>query len=410
MNWIRMGFGRSKIPNMNINKTILVLIASIFILQSCSNTAKEKDIISQIVDDMHAYQSVHYTVNKKSYYSNTTDTSFTPFEVWIVREKSKSTRAGYIWVDNNYRPYNMIQHEGSLWLTIPPKKTTALYSNYKESLIGQTDWIDVFLNPKSLQNQILDTNNQIIISNLQYQGIECCSISIAFPINEKGNKITITYIIDKGNSMPLWAKLESKDNERTLFSELSFSSFEFDILNIKTLKAKHERLIQANPIQKRESNSKTSILENMLQIGDPAPYFTGSFFANDSKFELQDYIGKKIIVIDFWYTHCPPCVRAIPALSELDYNYRDQGVIVFGLNSIDNQARSLKNLEQFVNNRNLSYDIILTQPEVDMLYNVSRYPSIYIIDLDGKIAYVDVGYDEESFAELKAKVVELLTE
>ena len=394
---------------MNFKHLKIITIISIFFLQSCSEASKEDNIISQIVNEMQSHQSVHYTVNEESYYSNSTDTNFTPFEVWIVREKSKSTRAGYIWVDNNYRPYNMILHDGSLWLTIPPKKTTVLYAKYKESLIGQNDWIDVFLNPKSLQKQMLNTNNQVVISNLEYQGIECSKISIAFPINEKGSEITITYIIDKGNSMPLWAKSESKDDERTHFSELTFSNFEFDLLDIEMLKAKHKELIQANPIQKRESTSKTSILENMLHIGDPAPHFTGNIYDNDSKFDIQDYIGKKIIVLDFWYTHCPPCVRAIPALSELDYNYRDQGVIVFGLNSIDNQAHSLENLKQFVNSRDIGYDIIMTQAKVDLMYKISRYPSIYIIDKEGKIAFVEVGYSKESFEKLKEKVIELIS-
>lgn len=408
-----MEFGRSKLRTiqqsikMNFNKLTILFIASIFLIQSCSEHPKEEtDSISIIVKEMQGHQSAHYKITEKYYYSNSQDTSITSFEIWIVREKSKSTRAGYIWVDNNYRPYNMILHKGSLWLTIPPKKTTVLYPNYKESLIGKTDWIDIFLNPKRLQKQVLDTSNQTLISDIIYKGTNSTKISIAFPKNEKGSNTTITYIIDKSNSVPLWAKLEKESKERTYFNELTFSNFEFDKLNINSLKTKHQELIKTNPIKKQESNFKSAILKSMLHIGEQAPTFEGRFYSNGTLFRINDYIGEKIIILDFWYTHCPPCVLAIPALSELSSQYQD--IIVLGLNSIDNQSRSQKSLKEFLDRRKINYDIIMTQAEVDMMYKVSRYPSLYIIDLDGKIAYAEVGYDEESFEELILKIDELL--
>ena len=115
-----------------------------------------------------------------------------------------------------------------------------------------------------------------------------------------------------------------------------------------------------------------------------------------------------MIILDFWYTHCPPCVRAVPALSELYREKKDEGLKIFGLNSVDNQPRSLPNLKRFLEKRNVSYDIILTQPRVDLQYKINGYPSIYIIDKQGKIARVEIGFSEEKFADLKKKLEELL--
>ena len=68
----------------------------------------------------------------------------------------------------------------------------------------------------------------------------------------------------------------------------------------------------------------------------------------------------------------------------------------------------MDNLKRFLSNREISYDIIMTQPEVDKAYKIQGYPSMYVIGLDGKITYVEVGYDAESFAKLKYKVFNLL--
>jgi thiol-disulfide isomerase/thioredoxin len=51
-------------------------------------------------------------------------------------------------------------------------------------------------------------------------------------------------------------------------------------------------------------------------------------------FKLSDYRGK-VLVVDFWATYCPPCVRQVPQLAELSKKYRDKGLEVIGLTADD---------------------------------------------------------------------------
>lgn len=97
----------------------------------------------------------------------------------------------------------------------------------------------------------------------------------------------------------------------------------------------------------------------------------------------------------------------MPALSALYTKYKNKGLIVFGLNSVDNQPRSLGYLKTFLQKRKISYDVILTQPEVDLRYKINGYPTMYIINKEEKIAYVEVGFDQEKLSRLKEKVKEL---
>jgi len=85
-----------------------------------------------------------------------------------------------------------------------------------------------------------------------------------------------------------------------------------------------------------------------------------------------------------------------------------KGLKVFGLNSVDNQPRSRKTLDKFLSKRDISYDIILATPEVDVMYKVNSYPTMYVVDRNGKIAYAEIGFDEKSFSKLVKKVEELL--
>ena len=44
------------------------------------------------------------------------------------------------------------------------------------------------------------------------------------------------------------------------------------------------------------------------------------------------------------------------------------------------------------------------------MYKINGYPTMYVVDSDGKIAYVEIGFSEEGFSKLVEKVEELLGE
>ena len=395
-------------------KSISILVLLISTIISCTNDSKPN--ISDKLDAQYNidykmllnHKSVHYKVDELYYYSDVADSTTTPYEVWVCRDAADSVNAAFIWANNNYRPYNMVLDKGDFYLTIPPKNVSVMYPNYSESIIGRNDFIDIFLNPKNISELMLDTNNIVKVNSTTYNDKVCTEINIVFPKDEKGKTTAMTYIIDNEINFPLKTILVSKDAKRTYTNELYFSEIEFDNILIEDLRDKHKTIISENPIEDRGNNNEITALEQMLHIGDKAPLFDGKFYGTENEFKLEDYIGKKVILIDFWYTHCPPCVKAIPSLSELYINNKDNDFIVFGLNSVDNQARSIKNLDKFLSKRDISYNVILTQPEVDTKYKIKGYPSMYIIDLDGNIAYVELGFDMESFEKLKSKLDELL--
>jgi hypothetical protein len=70
----------------------------------------------------------------------------------------------------------------------------------------------------------------------------------------------------------------------------------------------------------------------------------------------------------------------------------------------------LPNLDKFLAKRKISYPVIMTQSTVDLMYKIKAYPTMYVVDKSGKIAYVEVGFNEEKFDALKMKVEELLNE
>ncbi|MEO6726945.1 MAG: TlpA disulfide reductase family protein [Blastocatellia bacterium] len=71
-------------------------------------------------------------------------------------------------------------------------------------------------------------------------------------------------------------------------------------------------------------------------------------------FKLEDYRGK-VLVVDFWATYCPPCVKQAPQLAVLNERYRDRGLVVVGLTSDpkDDQQK----VEEFIKKAGINYTI-----------------------------------------------------
>jgi len=128
------------------------------------------------------------------------------------------------------------------------------------------------------------------------------------------------------------------------------------------------------------------------------------------KFQLKRMKGK-VIVLNFWFTHCIPCIEELPALNKLVKAYRNKDVVFFGI-TYDN-VKTLKS--DFLPKYKFDFNIVSDSKSITEQFSAG-YPTTYIIDKKGLIRYVWTGAFEEKEAEtgvyLKAKpmIEELLNE
>lgn len=112
---------------------------------------------------------------------------------------------------------------------------------------------------------------------------------------------------------------------------------------------------------------------------------------NDETFKLSDLKGQ-LVLIDFFYTSCYPCMLALPALQNLHERYGDKGLKIIGVNPYDSKEDD--DIDNFLANRGVTYTILLGGKDVAKEYHVSGYPTIYLIDKEGKVLFTQVGYGE----------------
>lgn len=122
-------------------------------------------------------------------------------------------------------------------------------------------------------------------------------------------------------------------------------------------------------------------------------------------FELTDINGQRVklselkgqvVLLDFWYMSCYPCIQALPHLEELYQAYKAKGVVVLGINSKDTGTARQQKLSSFLSSRNIHYPTLLASQAVDSSYNVKAYPTLYVVGKDGKVLHAQLGFGEST--------------
>ncbi|BAL81120.1 peroxiredoxin family protein [Caldisericum exile] len=128
---------------------------------------------------------------------------------------------------------------------------------------------------------------------------------------------------------------------------------------------------------------------------------------NGNVIKLSDLKGK-VVLLDFWATWCGPCRMTIPHVEAIYEKYKDKGVVVIGINL---DTGDVSKVQQFINEQGMKY-LVVTDPnsQVASLYGVNSIPRFFVIDKNGRIAKMLIGYDPNMEDVLSKEIDALLNE
>jgi thiol-disulfide isomerase/thioredoxin len=96
-----------------------------------------------------------------------------------------------------------------------------------------------------------------------------------------------------------------------------------------------------------------------------------------------------ILVLNFWDTHCPPCVAEMPGLNKLQNDYKNKPVAFIALCMDDPKIV----LEKFVVNKRFELRQLFYNDEIKKqnFYCAPGYPTTIIVDRNSKVVYITEG-------------------
>ncbi len=125
--------------------------------------------------------------------------------------------------------------------------------------------------------------------------------------------------------------------------------------------------------------------EEAIAVGDDAPTPALTDLKTGDEASLDDYRGKWVLV-NFWSSWCDPCRVESPDLQEFQDAHARDGVVVVGLNIEDETEKA----RAFVDEFKLTYPQLRAADNADTkdAYGLTARPENYLIDPDGRIAFV----------------------
>jgi peroxiredoxin len=168
--------------------------------------------------------------------------------------------------------------------------------------------------------------------------------------------------------------------------------------------------------QYRDGDNKGYIAANGFQYAEYAPdergesvQFTGTLDTGEEA-SSDDYTGR-VLVVNFWYAACGPCIVEAPYLEEVYQSFDRADVDFVGVNTYDQAATA----QSFARENEIGYPSLLAVNDAALKLaftqhtSLSATPTTLVLDREGRVAARLIGALEEASI-LEAMVRDVVAE
>jgi len=142
--------------------------------------------------------------------------------------------------------------------------------------------------------------------------------------------------------------------------------------------------------------SKLAVAEKEPEaLNLPAPELVGGPWINTAGSEAFKLAGRrgKVTIVEFWTFACGNCLANLPAYANWQKQFTDKDVVVIGVHTPETESeRVTANVERRVKQLGITYPILVDQEHANWnRWQVEAWPTVYLVDKQGRIRYRWVG-------------------
>ncbi|WP_368563687.1 TlpA family protein disulfide reductase [Pseudoxanthomonas sp. UTMC 1351] len=141
------------------------------------------------------------------------------------------------------------------------------------------------------------------------------------------------------------------------------------------------------------------------KVGDTPP----PLLVNDSKgnpVDLAQYRGK-VVIVTFWASWCGPCRKELPVLAHFQRVIGRDALEVIAINFQESKSDFNAIVRRNRGKIDLTY-VFDGKGSLSDQYQVNAVPNMFIIDRQGQVAHVHVGYSESALPTIIDEIIALL--
>lgn len=156
----------------------------------------------------------------------------------------------------------------------------------------------------------------------------------------------------------------------------------------------------------------TSRGETSASKGGPAPELVGDSWLNPPQGPRPTFAARKgkVTIVHFWTYGCINCRRNLPTYNRWWQRYAARGVLVIGIHSPETNAESKStNVVKKVKELRITYPVFLDPKRTNWnRWHQSVWPTVYLVDKQGRVRYAWEGELEYQGAGGEAKMTRLI--
>lgn len=145
-----------------------------------------------------------------------------------------------------------------------------------------------------------------------------------------------------------------------------------------------------------------ALTTEQAQAADKAPDFT---LPTDGGEIALSALRGKVVYLDFWASWCGPCRKSFPWMNEMHAKFKDQDLVIIGINLDADKAPIKKFLDKTPANFVIAYD---PEGAVAQSYGLVGMPVSYLIDRDGNIIDTHIGFRQSEIDKMQKKIEQAL--
>lgn len=398
----------------------IYLFALLFLLSLASLAQNPTEILQNSYLKCQSVQNGHYEMTKYMKYMTEKDTVKTSFNCYFKKLKNDSLYSSAFHYKYNSSAFSgEIMYTGNDFITCNASDSSGVIkakSKWAEEIQVSRNNFTFYSPLTNRQSAPLQHDADFVSSPNKYKfigsenlyGTSCYHVRVNLPCEydsfSQMNHIRIeyNYWISKSDSLPIQYTIEY-DIAESLDTSYQYEKFILQKYELNSLSDETQLTIKSIPSFYKLKDYVPHVRLELLPENSLAPEWD-LISLNDKVVSLNKLKGQ-LVLIDFFYKSCQPCMLALPKLQALHEKFKDRGLNVIGIDPFD---KDKDDLSAFLKKRGVNYTILLSERSLASKYNIPGYPTLYLIDRTGKIVYSQTGYSENMEGILEELIIKHL--
>jgi peptide-methionine (R)-S-oxide reductase len=137
-----------------------------------------------------------------------------------------------------------------------------------------------------------------------------------------------------------------------------------------------------------------------------APALSAGQWINSEATNLENLRGR-VVLMDFWTFGCYNCRNTLPTVKKFDAAYHDKGLTIVGVHTPESDyEKNFDKIKDAVKTNGIKYPVVTdTNGDTWRAFDIEAWPTVVILDKQGRIRYSHVG---EGAYDVQEKVIKTL--